>query len=149
MTATYPGLGAAATPTVAVGTKMSTIGGAFTGTVIARGVEDGAIVAIVRCQGTLYSVNLQTMVDGDGDKWSVVTPDKTQYINVYDDGTSGFAHESFEDAACYSKYDKTRIGIIKRVVDSDGNVISAIMNPTIPQHRNSVFPEGYNPYAKD
>lgn len=141
-------LGAAATPTIAIGTKVSTIGGAFTGEVIARGVDDGNIVAVVKADGCAYIVNLQTMLDNDGDKWTVVLPEKTVYINVYDDGTFGKEHVSHEDAVNYSQYYKTRIGIVTKVIDGNGNTIRSQMNSTVPQYRSPFYKNGMNPYAK-
>lgn len=148
MIPSYTGLGAAATPSINIGTKMTALDGVMAGEVIARGVDDGNIVAVVKADGCAYIVNLQTMVDHDGDKWTVVLPEKTVYINVYDDGTCGLEHNNHADAAAFSKYYKTRIGIITKVVDDSGNIIRSQMNATTPQFRSPLYPDGMNPYAK-
>lgn len=86
--------------------------------------------------GYLYEIQLDTMKDQFGDKWNIVVPEVTEWINVYADGSCGSTrHKSRETAFYDTKNGKTRVGILKRVLRND-EVVSAEVEPTVPRFRD-------------
>lgn len=110
-------------------------------------LDDERVIVETDGPSMLYAINRRTMKDRDGDYWFKQAPAKTEWLNVYADGTVGrTAHDSWEDAVDRSQYGKTRVGILEREVRG-GCVKSARVHPTTPQLRTPEQPGGYNPYA--
>lgn len=103
--------------------------------------------AILEVEDTwFYSIDRRTQTDRDGDRWVRRAGPKVEWLNIYDDGSvSSEPHASWEEAVEYSKYNKTRIGIIERAVRGS-TVLSAKVHRTAPQLRSVERPQGYNPY---
>lgn len=108
-------------------------------------LSETACVARSR-NGCLYEIQLDTMEDQSGDKWNIVVPETTEWINVYADGSCGSTrHKSRETALYATKNGKTRVGILKRVLRAD-EVVSAEVEPTEPRMRDrNVMPQ--NPFT--
>ena len=65
-----------------------------------------------------------------------------EYVNAYADGTSGTAHETWEEAREYHKYGKVRVGILKRTYE-DGKLVYARMIATEATGRDADRPNGF------
>lgn len=92
-------------------------------------------------------VDRVTLKDTDGGAWTEYVPTTEAYQNVYSDGTVGLPRSSKESASQYTRFYKTRIGIIKRVMTGDKET-SAVIIPTDPLYRDPTEHDGINPYAE-
>ena len=114
-------------------------------------VAHGAFRFVVCTQGgSLYIIHPHSLLDQDGDRWSTdaTTTETSEWINIYNDGTTGgTTWRSADEALRLSAYNKVRVGLLENVRDRCGDVIRSRVLPTVPQLRNRDNPTGVNPYA--